>query len=60
MTYVRCERCGYTAVRGPMSLIGSCPRCRLHGRAVPLVLLVRDTYARPVAMQGGVPTSERE
>jgi hypothetical protein len=39
MTYVRCDECGFTAARGPISLVGSCPRCRLRGRKVSLIEL---------------------
>jgi hypothetical protein len=38
MRYVQCVVCGYSTVRGPMSLVDSCPRCQVHGRAVPLVV----------------------
>jgi predicted Zn-ribbon and HTH transcriptional regulator len=36
MTYLRCAACGFRTVRGPLSLISSCPRCRLRGRQVAL------------------------
>jgi hypothetical protein len=35
MTYLCCEECGFRAVRRPLSLASSCPRCRLRGRIVP-------------------------
>jgi hypothetical protein len=39
MTYLRCDECGFVAVRGPVSLAGTCPRCRLRGRQVGLTEL---------------------
>ena len=59
MTYLHCDECGYEAVSGPMSLVGDCPRCRLHGRAVSLIELRKaPPYAR-TSPQGGALVSER-
>jgi hypothetical protein len=62
MTYLRCDVCGMTAVRGRMSLVGSCPRCRLRGQTVQLTEVhqalsrVRTAFA---PLHGGAPTRER-
>jgi len=36
MTYLRCGECGFTAVRGRVTLVGTCPRCRKRGRRAHL------------------------
>jgi hypothetical protein len=61
MTYLRCGACGFTAPRKPMSLIGSCPRCRA---TLGYAILLTDrseapSYARTEPRRGGAPVSER-
>jgi len=58
MTYLECDECGLRTVSGPMSLVGSCPRCRLRGRFVSLVELHK---APPLAGHRslGAPASDK-
>jgi hypothetical protein len=59
MTYMHCDQCGYRVVRGSMSLVDSCPRCRRNGHTVSLRLEEASPYARTHPVGGAPETGVR-